>query len=287
MTITSWFQKIRNLGAACLCGAGSGSPVRRSEPGLQSSESWTRTEGGSSFKKRCAQTVKMVLIRGEEASVLYQKYISIRMLHCLHDVRTGFPQKPGDPRQSKAISGNAFHDPSAKGTVEEVRNTLSVVIILMRPHWWGGNGTKTVTVRSSDSLSAILDAGWAVLFPRKQWIFQPHRPARWTLDGKRRVRTKSRAGDWFTVYRKGPQCKFQRLKVYGKFQVPPEIMKMPKIKGDPLLWMAEAARDSPRVKQMAVLSFQRVHSAGGKNPGRSWGKRIQPTPWDGSCCRSG
>ena len=159
MTITSWFPRIRNLGAAYLCGAGSGSPVRlpsRPQPGLQSSESWTRTEGGSSFKKRCAQTVKMVLIRGEEASVLYQKYISIGMLHCLHDVRTGFPQKPGDPRQSKAISGNASHDPSAKGTVEEVRNTLSVVIILMRPHWWGGNGTKTVTVRSGGSFGAIL-----------------------------------------------------------------------------------------------------------------------------------
>lgn len=80
------------------------------------------------------RNVKLVLASGEEASVLYQKYISIGMLHCLHDVRTGFPQKPGDPRQSKAISGNAFHDPSAKGTVKEVHNILSVVIILVSPH---------------------------------------------------------------------------------------------------------------------------------------------------------
>lgn len=82
------------------------------------------------------KAVKLVLASCQEASILtnYHKYISMGLLSCLHDVRTVFPQKPGDPRQSKAISGNAFCDPSAKVTVEEVPNILSAVIILMSPH---------------------------------------------------------------------------------------------------------------------------------------------------------
>ena len=68
------------------------------------------------------RAVKLVLASCQEASVLinYHKYISMGLLNCLHDMRTGFPQKPGDPRQSKAISGNAFYDPCAKVTVKEV-----------------------------------------------------------------------------------------------------------------------------------------------------------------------
>lgn len=82
------------------------------------------------------RAVKLVLASCQEASVLinYHKYISMGLLNCLRDMRTGFPQKPGDPRQSKAISGNAFCDPSAEVTVEEVPNVLSAVIILMSPH---------------------------------------------------------------------------------------------------------------------------------------------------------
>ena len=91
------------------------------------------------------RAVKLVLASCQEASVLinYHKYISMGLLNCLHDMRTGFPQKPGDPRQSKTISGNAFYDPCAKVTVKEVPNVLSAVIILMSPQWWGVNCTKT------------------------------------------------------------------------------------------------------------------------------------------------
>ena len=56
------------------------------------------------------------------------------LLNCLPDMRTGFPKKPGEPRQTKAISGNAFYDPSAKIMVKEACNILSAIIIPMSPH---------------------------------------------------------------------------------------------------------------------------------------------------------